>query len=292
MPVQVLHAVNGVDLAVEVHGERTNPAVVLLHGAGQTMLAWQDEFVQRMVDGGRYVVRFDSRDSRRSTKFPVGAPGYSLRDLMADVAALLDELDVDRAHTVGMSQGVAVAPTYGAQASGAGGVAYPHGGDARRPRARATRPAAMAESLQELLAGEEPDWSERTAVVEYLIDADLPSLRPRVLSTRAATGAMAERVDYSVGLEAQLTNPFLIDAANRGGTGSAGSPRRPWCSTGQRTRCSRSATAGRRPRRSPAHVSSSSRRPDTRSFRGSTGTSSFPPSWSTPGVVEAESVTR
>jgi pimeloyl-ACP methyl ester carboxylesterase len=53
----------------------------------------------------RFVLRFDNRDTGLSTKYPVGAPGYSLEDMADDVIAVLDGFGIARAQLVGVSMG-------------------------------------------------------------------------------------------------------------------------------------------------------------------------------------------
>src|SRR5690606_16436396 len=50
------------------------------------------------------VIRYDHRDTGRSTWAFPDKP-YAIRDLAADAVAVLDALDIDRAHVVGMSMG-------------------------------------------------------------------------------------------------------------------------------------------------------------------------------------------
>ena len=50
-------------------------------------------------------MRFDSRDTGRSTHYPAGAPPYGLRDLADDAVGLLDALGIPVAHLVGRSMG-------------------------------------------------------------------------------------------------------------------------------------------------------------------------------------------
>jgi pimeloyl-ACP methyl ester carboxylesterase len=92
-------------------------------GLGTQGIAWPDAFVQRLVAAGYRVIRYDNRDIGRSThlhgaraisairalifarfgwKFPVA---YTLTDMARDAIALLDALDVERAHVVGASMG-------------------------------------------------------------------------------------------------------------------------------------------------------------------------------------------
>jgi pimeloyl-ACP methyl ester carboxylesterase len=51
-----------------------------------------EEFCQRLAAGGRFVVRYDHRDTGRSVSYPAGAPGYTGADLAADVVGVLDAL--------------------------------------------------------------------------------------------------------------------------------------------------------------------------------------------------------
>lgn len=207
--------VNDVDLCVASAGDPGDPAIVLLHGAGESLLAWEPGFVERLVAGGRYVVRVDSRDAGRSTTFPVGEPGYGLDDLVADTAALIRELGIGRAHLVGMSQGSAVAqlltldhPELVASLTIASGT--PGG-----PGHTQSDLPGISPELEKYFAAEEPapDWADRDAVVDYLVEGMRPfAARSRPFDT-AAQRAQAELVvDRAANIAAQLTNPYLIDA--------------------------------------------------------------------------------
>ena len=41
-------------------------AILLVHGASASMLWWEEELCERLAAGGRYVIRFDNRDTGRS----------------------------------------------------------------------------------------------------------------------------------------------------------------------------------------------------------------------------------
>lgn len=99
---------NGVELCVETFGDRADPAILLIHGAGNCMLLWPEELCERVAAGGRFVIRYDLRNARRSVSYPPGEPGYGLRDLVADAAGLLDALGVARAQCRRMSLGAAI----------------------------------------------------------------------------------------------------------------------------------------------------------------------------------------
>ena len=70
---------------------------------------WEDEFCGRLVAGRRFVIRYDQRDTGQSVTYEPGAPGYTLHDLIAVPAALIDRLELGVAHVVGMSMGGALA---------------------------------------------------------------------------------------------------------------------------------------------------------------------------------------
>jgi pimeloyl-ACP methyl ester carboxylesterase len=104
MNERLVHA-NGVDLCVQTFGSPADPAVLLVHGACASMLWWPEELCRMLAERGRHVVRFDSRDTGRSTHYPAGAPPYGLRDLADDAVGLLDALGLPTAHVVGRSMG-------------------------------------------------------------------------------------------------------------------------------------------------------------------------------------------
>ena len=109
-PEQLL-PINGVELCVQTFGDDSDPTILLIHGASASMLWWEEELCERLAAGGRHVIRFDNRDTGRSTFSPPGAPDYAHSDLVADAVGILDALGVASAHVVGrsMSGGTALA---------------------------------------------------------------------------------------------------------------------------------------------------------------------------------------
>ena len=207
-------ATNGVELAATTAGDPADPAVLLLHGAGQSSAAWEDGFVARLVEGGRFVIRFDSRDTGGSTSYEVGSPGYGLLDLAADAIGVLDELGVDRAHVVGMSQGSAVSQLLALHypdrvASIALTGATPGGPGHQNPDLPPPTDEIRASFVDEAPA---PDWADRDAVVEYLVDAERPYAAKSHPFDEAGMRAAAERAVDRAGdsIAAQVNNPFLI----------------------------------------------------------------------------------
>ncbi|MFG2785330.1 alpha/beta fold hydrolase [Streptomyces prunicolor] len=114
---------SGIEIAYECFGDPGAPPVLLIMGAGAQMINWPEEFCQALVDRGLHVIRFDTRDSGRSTHFPdapvpnfAAAPAgdfstasYTLSDLAADAVGLLDALGITGAHLVGSSMGGMIA---------------------------------------------------------------------------------------------------------------------------------------------------------------------------------------
>jgi pimeloyl-ACP methyl ester carboxylesterase len=96
---------NGVDLRTQAFGDPSDPALLLISGATSSMKRWPDEFCVRLAGAGRFVIRYDNRDTGRSSVFPVGAPGYSIRDMADDAVGVLDAYGVERAHIAGWSMG-------------------------------------------------------------------------------------------------------------------------------------------------------------------------------------------
>jgi pimeloyl-ACP methyl ester carboxylesterase len=81
--------------------------VVLLHGWPQDHTAW-DRVTPLLVAGGLRVLALDQRGYSPRAR-PPGTAAYRMRELVADVAALLDEAGAARAHLVGHDWGGAVA---------------------------------------------------------------------------------------------------------------------------------------------------------------------------------------
>ena len=61
------------------------------------------------ADGGRFVIRYEHRDTGRSVSSEPGRPGYRGADLLADAAGVLDAYGIPAAHVVGVSAGGAFA---------------------------------------------------------------------------------------------------------------------------------------------------------------------------------------
>jgi pimeloyl-ACP methyl ester carboxylesterase len=78
-------------------------------GVSASMLWWEEGFCRLLADGGRFVVRYDHRDTGRSVTYEPGRPEYTGADLLADAVGVLGVYGVTAAHVVGVSAGGAFA---------------------------------------------------------------------------------------------------------------------------------------------------------------------------------------
>lgn len=103
MNPETLIPIGDVELCVQTVGDPTSPAILLIHGAAASMVGWEAELCARLAAGGRFVIRYDQRDTGRSTTTRGGRPTYDMRDLAQDAVGILDALGIARAHVVGRS---------------------------------------------------------------------------------------------------------------------------------------------------------------------------------------------
>ena len=66
---------HGVELCTEAFGDPRDPPVLLIMGIGASMLWWEEGFCEMLAGGGRFVLRYDHRDTGRSVTYEPGVPG-------------------------------------------------------------------------------------------------------------------------------------------------------------------------------------------------------------------------
>jgi pimeloyl-ACP methyl ester carboxylesterase len=119
--------VNGIDLYYEERGNPSGTPILLIMGLGRQMIAWPEPFMAELAKDGHRIILFDNRDVGLSSHFHDGPKpnvvkaviksllgfqikrAYSLSDMAADGAALLDHLQIEAAHIVGVSMGGMIA---------------------------------------------------------------------------------------------------------------------------------------------------------------------------------------
>ncbi|HYI36226.1 MAG TPA: alpha/beta hydrolase [Thermoleophilaceae bacterium] len=155
------------ELCAEAFGDPGDPPLLLI---GNSMLEWDAELCRRLASGGRHVIRYDLRDTGRSTTVDPGAPAYTLRDLVADAAGLTGALGLEDVHVAGRGPGGWIAQL----------LALDHPGTVRTLTLVGTRPTSPGkadadlpdhnpELMKALFGGPEPDWSDRESVVETMV---------------------------------------------------------------------------------------------------------------------------
>ncbi|NUT99236.1 MAG: alpha/beta hydrolase [Saccharothrix sp.] len=196
MTEQIVRA-NGVDLCVETFGSPEDPVVLLIMGVTGSMDLWEDDFCRSLAAAGRFVVRYDHRDTGRSTSYPPGEPGYTFTDLVEDPLGVLDALGIVRAHVVGLSMGGGIAQAIAVFHPDRVATLTLVATSSAGPNAPGLPP--MAPSLVEHFAAggtPAPDWSDRDSVVEYLVAANRPFQGPRPVdedAERALAGKVFDR---------------------------------------------------------------------------------------------------
>ena len=116
---------NGIEIEYAEYGSPGDPLMLLVSGFSGQLTRWPQGFIDGLVDAGRRVVVFDNRDIGLSTEFTNQVPPapkdivkgiaagepmhekvpYTLDDMAADVAGLIEALGADKADILGASMG-------------------------------------------------------------------------------------------------------------------------------------------------------------------------------------------
>ena len=117
---------NGIELEYDETGPANGIPFLMINGFGSQMTSWSDEFRQALAGSGLRFIRFDNRDVGLSQKWHGIVPDirevlkavregrkpdvpYTLNDMAADAAGLLDALNIESAHIAGASMGGMIA---------------------------------------------------------------------------------------------------------------------------------------------------------------------------------------
>ncbi|WP_084596538.1 alpha/beta fold hydrolase [Nocardioides aequoreus] len=117
----------GIELCYQTYGDPGGEPLLLVMGLGGPMTWWPPELCEQLARAGFHVVRYDNRDTGRSSRVrgrvhraqlvraflgrPVGSKPYAMSDLGSDAVGLMDHLGFDAAHVVGVSMGGMIAQT-------------------------------------------------------------------------------------------------------------------------------------------------------------------------------------
>ena len=161
--------IGGLELAAQSFGDASRPPILLIMGGMASMLWWPDALCEQLASHGRYVIRYDNRDTGHSTKYPPGKPGYTFDDMIDDGFRVLDGHASPGAHIVGMSLGAMIGQA----------AALKHPSRVRSLTAISSSPVGMDTShlpqfsdafMARMEAAEEVDWSDRSQVIACMVE--------------------------------------------------------------------------------------------------------------------------
>lgn len=158
---------DGVRLCTESFGDPKDPALLLIMGAMSSMIWWDEEFCRFLASRGRFVIRFDNRDTGLSQTYEPGRPGYTVDDMADDCIRVLDFWNVKQAHFFGMSLGGMLAQIaalkYAERVLSMTCVASRVLASINPPPPRASSEVLRASELARFL-----HWGDKKAVIDYM----------------------------------------------------------------------------------------------------------------------------
>ncbi len=134
--------VNGINLNYEISGRDDAPVVMLSHSLASSLVMWQPQL--GALESEFKVLRFDTRGHGDSDA-PEGK--YTLELLVQDAVALLDALEIDGVHFVGLSMGGMIGQNF----------ALDHGSRLKS--------LALCDTTAFIPAESQPIWDQRIATV-------------------------------------------------------------------------------------------------------------------------------
>ena len=234
--------INGVRLEVEDTGEKDRVAVLLIPGMAMQLIVWPEAMVHQLHQAGYRVIRLDNRDIGLSQDMAhLPAPNllwfmlqqklglqpqapYSIQDMANDVLGVLDHLQINQAHLVGVSMGGmigqricigspqrALSLTSIMSSSGAKGLPGPTPAMRRvlfTPPAKAGTQAAHQHALRFVQALAGPGFAHPEGSQQQLVNDSLKRSSRPMGAYRQMLAAMADR--ERAGLLACITTPTLV----------------------------------------------------------------------------------
>jgi pimeloyl-ACP methyl ester carboxylesterase len=91
-----------VEIYYDTFGADGDPVLLLVNGLGSQCINYAGAWCEKFAAHGYRVVRFDNRDVGLSSK---PEDPYTLTDMAGDALAVLDAVDAERAHVMGLSMG-------------------------------------------------------------------------------------------------------------------------------------------------------------------------------------------
>ncbi|CAN5278314.1 alpha/beta hydrolase [soil metagenome] len=195
LPNQILGDTGyAVSNGVNIWYENISPAgvpkgtILLIMGLGGNALEWPLFFTRPLVEAGYQVIRFDNRSSGLST-WP--EEDFSLNNMAEDAMAVMDALEIEKAHILGMSMGGMIGQIMA--------IEYPervetlisfmssgHTDDPELPTvSRATYLSIMATGIRHGIHRTEKNIVRTTVSVRSVLSPDLSEQRIRALAEQS-----------------------------------------------------------------------------------------------------------
>jgi pimeloyl-ACP methyl ester carboxylesterase len=163
-------AIGDVTLHTEAFGAPDCPPVLLIMGAMASGRWWPDDFCRQLAAHGRYVIRYDHRDTGASTSYPPADVRYTVEDLADDGIGVLTAYGIRQAHLIGMSLGGYLCQIIGLKYPDHAASLTLIASEALEvfdPSIPGIDPAVLAYHAK----AADLDWSDREAVLHYQVDA-------------------------------------------------------------------------------------------------------------------------
>ncbi|ESX47037.1 alpha/beta fold hydrolase [Mesorhizobium sp. C416B] len=197
------------EIVSQTFGNPSDPTVLLIMGAMASMLWGPEALCKKLAGEGRFVIRYDNRDTGLSTKYATGEPPYTFDDMADDAVRVLDGCGIGKAHVVGMSMGGTIAQrlalrhpsrviTLTVISSSPVGIDTSH------------LPGTTEADMEHSADGAKVDWSDRHQVIGFVVkDARAIASTAHPFDEKAMRAFVQQDYDRSGGF-LSATNHFML----------------------------------------------------------------------------------
>ncbi|MER8626633.1 MULTISPECIES: alpha/beta hydrolase [unclassified Mesorhizobium] len=197
------------EIVSQTFGDPGHPTVLLIMGAMASMLWGPEALCKKLASEGRFVIRYDNRDTGLSTKYAPGEPPYTFDDMADDAVRVLDGCGIGKAHVVGMSMGGMIAQrlvlkhpsrviTLTVISSSPVGIDTSH------------LPGTTEAYMEHSADGAKVDWSDRDQVIGFVVkDARAIASTAHPFDEKAMRAFVQQDYDRSGGF-LSATNHFML----------------------------------------------------------------------------------
>ena len=81
---------NGITIRTESFGDKEGIPLILIMGATAPGIYWPERFIDKFLDQGRFVIRYDNRDTGKTTCVDFNKHPYNLEDMASDAIAVMN----------------------------------------------------------------------------------------------------------------------------------------------------------------------------------------------------------